>query len=135
LRVTQTVGRFVAQGVKVSNNYEITKLEISKLELKDGDVLAIKILGSAPASMADIQKIKSYIKAMLPNIQALVYSECEVELSIVSGTKTVNQIRRENGFAPIQGSNVYSKTRPTKRALDAAIALKNWLVRLFTPRQ
>ena len=119
----------------MSNDYEITKLEIAKLELKDGDVLAIKILGSRPASMADIEKIKSYIKAMLPNIQALVYSESQIELSIVSGSKTINQMRRENGFAPLQGGIVYSKTRPTKRALDAAIALKNWLVRLFTPRQ
>jgi hypothetical protein len=27
------------------------------------------------------------------------------------------------------------KICPTSRALDAAIALKNWLVRLFTPRR
>ena len=119
----------------MSNDYEITKLEIAKLDVKDGDVLAVKILGSRPASMADIEKIKSYIKAMLPNIQALVYSESQVELTIISGTKTINQLRRENGFAPLQSGNVYFKTRPTKRALDAAIVLKNWLVRLFTPRQ
>jgi hypothetical protein len=68
----------------MSNDYEITKLEIARLDIKDGDVLAVKILGSSPASMDDIEKIKVYISGLFPNAQAFIYSESQIELAVIS---------------------------------------------------
>jgi len=118
----------------MAKDYEITKLEIAKLDMKPGDTIAIKILGSRPSD-SELAHIHRVIEQALPNVKAIIYNENDIELSIVSNQKTVNQIRAEHGYSPLQSGNVYSKARPTKRALDAAIALKNWLVRLFTPRQ
>jgi fructose-1-phosphate kinase PfkB-like protein len=83
LRLTQTVGRFVAQGVKVSNDYEITKLEIAKLELKEGDILAVKITGSRP-NMAELAHLQKILESVVPQGVKTLVLHNDVELQIVS---------------------------------------------------
>lgn len=67
----------------MSKEHEITKLEIAKLELKDGDILAVKLNGHP--RMEEIEHVKSYLKKMLPSgVSALVFGGDDVELQIVT---------------------------------------------------
>lgn len=67
----------------MSKEYEIAKLEVTKLELKDGDILAVKLNGHP--RMEEIEHVKSYLKKMLPSgVSALVFGSDDVELQIVT---------------------------------------------------
>ncbi len=67
----------------MSNDYEITKLEIAKLELKAGDILAIKITGSRPP-MSEVAHLHRIIEAVVPQGVKTLILHNDVELQIVS---------------------------------------------------
>jgi len=70
----------------VSKKYEIEGLEVAKLELRDGDILAVKIKGHP--RMEDIEHVKSYLQKILPSgVSALVFGSDDVELQIVARPK------------------------------------------------
>jgi len=67
----------------MSKEYEIARLEVAKLELKYGDILAVKLNGHARRE--DIEQVKGYLEKMLPpGVSALVFGSDSLELQIVT---------------------------------------------------
>ncbi len=67
----------------MSKDYEITKLEIAKLELKEGDILAVKITGSRPP-LVELAHLHKIIEAVVPQGVKTLILHNDVELQIVS---------------------------------------------------
>jgi hypothetical protein len=68
----------------MSDNYEITKLEIAKLELKEGDILAVRILRRDP-SETDIEHIEKLLRSILPaGVKSIIFNHDHIEHSIIS---------------------------------------------------
>lgn len=67
----------------MSNDYEITKLEIAKLELKEGDILAVKISGRF-LPMDEIVHLYKIIEAVVPKGVKTLILHNDVELQIVN---------------------------------------------------
>jgi hypothetical protein len=69
----------------MSNDYEITKLEIAKLELKEGDILVVRILHRDP-SKTDIDHIGKILGSiLLAGVKSIIFNHNHIELSIISG--------------------------------------------------
>lgn len=61
---------------------EVVRIEVDKLELKAGDVLAIKLLRSMPAEY--VERIKSVMENVLPDgVGVMAYPADEIELMVV----------------------------------------------------
>lgn len=67
----------------MSNDYEITKLEIAKLELKEGDILAVKITGNRP-NMSELSHLQRIIEVVVPQGVKTLLLHNDVELQIIS---------------------------------------------------
>lgn len=68
----------------MNDDYEVTKLEVAKLELKEGDILAVRILHRSPSD-DDIARVEKHLRSILPaGVKSIIYNADYIELSIVS---------------------------------------------------
>lgn len=63
--------------------YIFRRIEIAKLELKPGDVLAVGISGQP--SEAERERVRQFIEKKIPNIEIIVYNRDAVDFSIIAG--------------------------------------------------
>ena len=77
--------RMGARGsAQVLDNLGLAGIKVAKLELKEGDILAVKILGKRPCK-AEIEHIKHYLGSILPvGVKVIVLDRGDIELATVS---------------------------------------------------
>lgn len=87
-------------------SYEVKMLGITRIGLKAGDVLVVKI--SEQISAASIAKIENDLQSIFPENKVVVYSGRNIDFMLFGGAKTINQVRVENGLFPLVNSQVFT---------------------------
>lgn len=66
----------------MQTDYETTRLEIAKLELKAGDILVVKIVGPMP-SMFELDRLRTVLLEVVPQGAKWMVLRDNIELQVI----------------------------------------------------